>query len=81
MRWNEAIRLVRWVGEDDIGSERDRGVQRVDCTMFARFHILDIYVTSAAFRVSMSRFDSSRGLKKGENNVGKVLTCCTGLGE
>lgn len=49
MRWNEAIRLVRWVGEDEIGRERDRGVQRVDCTMFARFHMLDIYVTSTAF--------------------------------
>ena len=50
MRWNEAIRLVRWVDEDDIGSERDRGVQRVDCTMFARFHMLAMYVTSIAFQ-------------------------------
>ena len=52
MRWNEAIRLVRWVGEDEIGSERDRGVHTVDCTIFARFHMLEIYVTSAAFQES-----------------------------
>ena len=52
MRWNEAIRLVRCVCDDDIGSERDRGVQRVDCTIFARFHMLDMYVTSTGFRES-----------------------------
>ena len=53
MRWNEAIKLVRWVCEDDIGSERDRGVQIVDCTIFARFHMALIYVTSTVFSVSL----------------------------
>ena len=47
---------MRWVGEDDIGSERDRGVQRVDCTMFARFHMLDMYVTSRTRRDLGYRF-------------------------
>lgn len=59
MRWNEAIRLVRCVCEDDIGSERDRGVQRVDCTMFARFHMLDMYVTSTEFRESAFPFSGA----------------------
>ena len=50
MEWNEAIRLVCWVSEDEIGSDRDRGVRTVDCTIIGRFHMLEMYVTSTAFQ-------------------------------
>ena len=42
MRWNDSTIRMRSEEEEQIGRFSERGVQRVDCTIRAKYHMLEI---------------------------------------